>query len=52
MNKILNKAIKRAGSQSKLAEYLKTHRQFVNQWVKDKRPIPDAMLAKIKELIT
>jgi DNA-binding transcriptional regulator YdaS (Cro superfamily) len=49
--KTLLKAIKRAGTQSALAVELGISRQFINQLVKGKRPIPKHILTKLTELV-
>ncbi len=51
MDKILNKAIKKAGNQKRLALSLGVSRQFIHQLVHGVRPIPDTFVIKLNDLI-
>lgn len=47
----LKKAIRIAGNQSKLAEYLQVERQYISDIKHGRRPFPKAREAKLRELI-
>ena len=50
--KLFNKGLKKFKSQAKLARELNVSRQFVNQIVKDKRPVPDEVAERLKVLLS
>lgn len=47
MNKTLYKAIKKAGNQNRLSLAVGESRQFINQIVKGKRPVPIQLHIKL-----